>query len=211
MSLVGKTPRASDEPAEGRHRAPPVACLVAALVWVAVACTAEVGDQPGKETEVQEGSEVEFSLTSTAFAEGDPIPVEHTCDGDNISPPLAWTGIPDGARSLALVCDDPDAPSKTWVHWVMYDLPPTLTELQEAVPDDRELEFGGAHGTNDFKNLGYGGPCPPTGSPHRYHFKLYALDKRLNLDPGATKEGLESAIEGHVLSQAELVGTYERR
>ncbi len=154
---------------------------------------------------------MEFSLTSSAFDDGDAIPAEYTCDGDNISPPLALAGVPDGTRSLVLICDDPDAPAKTWVHWVLYDLPPTLTELHEAVPDHREPDMGGLHGTNDFKNLGYGGPCPPAGSAHHYHFKLYALDKMLNLEPGATKESVESAMGEHLLAQTELVGTYERR
>ncbi len=143
-------------------------------------------------------------LTSAAFAEGGMIPPRHTCDGDDVSPPLSWTGVPDGTGSFALVCDDPDAAS-TWVHWVLFDLPAAARELQEAVPPDRELRPGGRHGTTDFGRIGYGGPCPPGGT-HRTFFKLYALDRPLGLPAGATKKQVEQAMKGRVLAEARLMG-----
>ncbi len=152
-----------------------------------------------------------MQLTSGAFGEGEAIPAKHTCDGKNVSPALKWTGVPSGAKSLALIADDPDAPGGTWVHWVVYNLPPTATELPEDCPKTQYLPGGAAQGLNDFKHLGYGGPCPPPGKPHRYFFKLYALDTQLNLKPGLTKKELELATQKHVLGQAQLVGTYKRK
>jgi len=152
-----------------------------------------------------------MQLTSTAFAEGASIPARHTCDDKNLSPALRWSGVPAGARSLALIADDPDAPVGTWVHWVLYDLPPAVNELPEAVARNQYTPAGGKQGLNDFKHLGYGGPCPPHGKPHRYFFKLYALDTLLDLKPGATKKELERAMEKHVLAEGQLMGTYQRR
>src|SRR5215207_1815910 len=154
-----------------------------------------------------------LTLTSTAFGNGGEIPTVYTCEGKDVSPPLAWTGVPDGARSLALIVDDPDAPDPanprtTWVHWVLYDLPITAAGLPEAVkpsslpPETRE-------GKNDWKRTGWGGPCPPIGR-HRYFFKLYALDTRLPDLRAPTKKELEEAMEGHVMAQAELMGTYQK-
>jgi hypothetical protein len=131
------------------------------------------------------------------------IPVKYTCDGADVSPPLEFGKIPAGCKSLALICDDPDAPSGDWVHWVCYDLEPTLKGLKEG-------ERAGVQGLNDFHKPGYGGPCPPSGL-HHYHFKLYALDAQLKLGPGATKAVVEKAMHGHVLAEGELVGTYARR
>ena len=149
-----------------------------------------------------------LKLESTAFAEGAPIPRIYTCDGKDVSPPLSWTGAPKGTSSFALICDDPDA-SKTWVHWVIFDLPPSTTGLPQGVaPQDRSV--GGVQGTNDFRKIGYGGPCPPSGT-HRYFFKLYALDTSLGLHPGATKAQLEAAIQGHIVATAQLVGMYARK
>jgi hypothetical protein len=145
-----------------------------------------------------------LTLTSTAFAAGQRIPDRHTCEGPDRSPPLAWTGVPEGTRAVALICDDPDAPGKTWVHWVLYDLPPGLTGLAEGE------NGGGREGMTDFRRPGYGGPCPPPGQPHRYFFKLYACDAPLDLPAGATKADVERALAGHVLTQAELMGTYGR-
>jgi hypothetical protein len=151
-----------------------------------------------------------MELRSGAFDHGKTIPRKHTCDGPDLSPPLEWSGVPAGAQSFALICDDPDAPMGTWVHWVLYDLPADTRSLQEGVPTTETLPRGGAQGRNDFGRIGYGGPCPPPGRPHRYFFKLYALDARVNLAPGATKEELVRAMKGHVLDQAELMGTYGR-
>ena len=152
-----------------------------------------------------------MQLTSSAFAQGQPIPAKYTCDERNVSPPLKWTGAPAGAKSLALIADDPDAPVGSWVHWVLYDLPATVNELPEDVAKTQYSPGGGKQGLNDFKHLGYGGPCPPPGKPHRYFFKLFALDVALDLKPGATKKDLERAMDKHVLTQGQLVGTYQRK
>ncbi|MCZ6894130.1 MAG: YbhB/YbcL family Raf kinase inhibitor-like protein [Gammaproteobacteria bacterium] len=152
-----------------------------------------------------------FELTSTAFADGGAIPVKYTCEGRDVSPPLAWSGVPAGAKSLALIVDDPDAPDPaapklTWLHWVLYNMPPGAGALAEAVTD---LPAGTRDGSNDWKRTGYGGPCPPIGR-HRYFYKLYALDTVLP-DLGAqSKQQLEGAMEGHVLGRTELVGTYQK-
>lgn len=161
-----------------------------------------------------EGGGMALKLTSPAFADGAPIPSLHTCEGEDSSPPLAWAGVPSSARSLALVVDDPDAPDPkaprmTWVHWVLYGLPATSTGLPGAV-SSRDLPAGTREGKNDWKRTGYGGPCPPIGR-HRYFFKLYALDTVLPDLADPTKGQLEAAMKGHVLEQAELVGTYEKR
>jgi len=152
-----------------------------------------------------------MELSSSAFTEGGLIPAQYTCDNKNVSPPLKWSGVPTGAKSLALIADDPDAPSGTWVHWVLYDLPPTATELAEDVPKSQYVAAGARQGLNDFRHLGYGGPCPPPGKPHRYFFKLYALDAALDLKPGAAKKDLERAMEKHVVAHAQLMGTYKRK
>jgi Raf kinase inhibitor-like YbhB/YbcL family protein len=151
-----------------------------------------------------------MEITSTSFEEGKTIPRKHTCDGPDVSPPLAWSGVPEGAQSLALIADDPDAPMGTWVHWVLYDLPKDTRSLPEGVQSTETLAGGGAQGSNDFGRIGYGGPCPPPGRPHRYFFKFYALDSRVNLPPGADKDTLLKAMEGHILADAQLVGTYGR-
>ena len=152
-----------------------------------------------------------MQLTSSAFKEGAPIPAKHTCDSTNVSPELKWTGIPAGTKSLALIADDPDAPVGIWVHWVLYDLPPTVSELPEGLPRTQYIHAGAKQGLNDFKQLGYGGPCPPPGKAHRYFFKLYALDKQLELKPGILKKDLEAAMQGHIIGQSQLMGTYQRK
>jgi hypothetical protein len=148
-------------------------------------------------------------LTSHAFIEGAMIPRRFTCDGENISPPLVWTGVPSGARSLVLICDDPDAPAGTWDHWVVYNIPPAVTGLQEAVPGKTVLDNGAVHGSNSWGRIGYGGPCPPGGT-HRYFFKLFALDTLLDLKSGATTSQLLEAMQGHILAQGQLMGRYQR-
>jgi len=157
------------------------------------------------------GAPMNIQLTSAAFASGQSIPQKCTCDGSDISPPLAWAGAPADAKSFALVADDPDAPVGTWVHWVIYDLPPSANALAEDTPKSGSLPDGTKQGVNDFKNIGYGGPCPPPGKAHRYFFKIYALDAMLALKAGATKKELLKAMEGHVLAQGQLMGTYQRR
>jgi Raf kinase inhibitor-like YbhB/YbcL family protein len=157
------------------------------------------------------GAAVAFELKSSAFKSGETIPRRHTCDGEDVSPPLAWVGAPSGTKSFALVCDDPDAPAGTWVHWVLYDMPATLTGLPEGVRAVPTLDDGSRQGTNDFRRPGYGGPCPPRGVSHRYYFRLYALDTVSGLPPGASKAALLKAIEGHTLGVAELMGRYARQ
>jgi Raf kinase inhibitor-like YbhB/YbcL family protein len=145
-----------------------------------------------------------IQLSSKAFTNGGTIPVKYTCDGENVSPDLSWSGTPQGVKSLALIADDPDAPAGTWVHWVLYDLPPDTTSLAEGT------QGVGVLGTTSFGDARYGGPCPPRGKPHRYFFKLYALDKLLGLSPGATKAAVEKAMQGHILGSGQLMGTYGR-
>jgi Raf kinase inhibitor-like YbhB/YbcL family protein len=149
-----------------------------------------------------------MQLVSTAFSEGGTIPRQYTCDGKDVSPPLTWSGVPEGAKSIALICDDPDA-SKTWVHWVIFDLPPAVKGLPEGIATSAEVAGGGTQGTNDFRKVGYGGPCPPSGT-HRYFFKLYALDTQVKLKSNATKADVERAMKGHVLAEATLMGRYAR-
>ena len=151
-----------------------------------------------------------LTLKSSAFAAGATIPKKHTCDAEDVSPPLTWSDPPAGTQSFALIVDDPDAPVGTWVHWVLYDLPVTARELPEGVAKQEQLPSGARQGRNDFRKTGYGGPCPPPGKPHRYFFKLYALDGKLNLKAGATKADIEQAMQGHILAQGELMGRYGR-
>jgi Raf kinase inhibitor-like YbhB/YbcL family protein len=156
------------------------------------------------------GATMTMELTSTAFAEGATIPKKHTGDGADTSPPLQWSAPPQGTRSLALICDDPDAPRGTWVHWVLFNLPAPLRSLDEGVPAGETLTNGARQGKNDFGNLGYGGPAPPRGKPHRYFFKLYALDVLLDLPAGAGKDQLLAAMQGHILAEGQLMGLYGR-
>ena len=151
-----------------------------------------------------------MQLTSNAFSDGGTIPKEHTADGKNHSPELHWTGPPPETKSFALICDDPDAPHGTWVHWVLFNLLPETHELSHALPAGRTLTSGAKQGTNDFHKIGYGGPSPPPGKPHRYFFKLYALDAMLVLADGATKQQLEAAMKGHILAESHLMGKYGR-
>jgi len=151
----------------------------------------------------------EIKLTSAAFKDGQPIPPAYTCDGVNISPPLEWSGVPKAAKTIAIVCDDPDAPGGAWVHWLLYNLPADHIGLVENVPATENLKAGGFQGKNDFGKVGYGGPCPPSGT-HRYFFRIYVLDSELPLKAGATKADLEKAMEGHIVAQGQLMGTYSR-
>ncbi len=150
-----------------------------------------------------------ITITSTAFAEGDMIPRKYTCDGTNTSPPLAWSGVPENTKSLALINDDPDAPMGIWVHWILFNIPPSVKNLIQDIPPTKTLENGAKHGINDFGRFGYGGPCPPGGT-HRYYFKLYALDTELSQEPGLTKDELLEAMQGHVLAEGKLMGKYQR-
>ena len=152
-----------------------------------------------------------FQISSAAFPNGEMSPKKFTCDGPDVSPQLAWRNAPPGAQSFALIMDDPDAPVGTWVHWVLYNLPADTKELPEGVEKKEQIASGALQGRSDFRKIGYGGPCPPPGKPHRYFFKLYALDGKLNLSAGATKADLERAMKGHILGDAELMGRYGRQ
>lgn len=157
------------------------------------------------------GVTMSIQLTSTAFADGHAIPSKYTCDGSDVSPALTWSNAPAGTKSFALIADDPDAPVGTWVHWVVYDLSADTSSLPENVAKSQYIPGNAKQGLNDFKRLGYGGPCPPHGKPHRYFFKLYALDTMLDLKPGVTKKDLLKAMEGHVLAEGQLMGMYQRK
>lgn len=166
--------------------------------------------EPESTIELEEGDPaMGFKLSSTAFAEGDPIPQKYSCDGEDSSPPMQWTDPPEGTMSFTLIADDPDAPVGTWVHWVLYNLPADTRSLPEAFPSDADLPDGSKNGENSWRRIGFGGPCPPGGT-HRYFFKLYALDLNLDMASGATKEQLLQAMEGHILAKSELMGTYTR-
>jgi len=153
-----------------------------------------------------------MKITSPAFADGGLIPRTHTCDGADMSPPLSWADSPPGTKQFALIADDPGAPAGTWVHWVIYSLPPSVANLAAGFPTDPETNnpVSAKQGLNDFRTVGYGGPCPPKGPQHRYCFKLYALDQELSLPPRATKDGLLQAMKGHVIEEATLAGKYGR-
>jgi Raf kinase inhibitor-like YbhB/YbcL family protein len=151
-----------------------------------------------------------MKLTSPAFANGAVIPKEYTADGRDISPPLSWSEVPAGTKTFALLCEDPDAPRGLWVHWVIFNIPASTQSLPPGVPPHDTLPDGSRQGRNDFGRIGYGGPSPPRGKPHRYFFRLYALDTAVGLPPGATRDMLLKAMHGHILDQAELMGTYGR-
>lgn len=156
------------------------------------------------------GSSMPFVLESKAFANGGEIPRKYTCDGADPSPALNWKDIPAGTVSLALIADDPDAPAGTWTHWIIWNIPAKTTVLPESVPLVEVLDNGARQGRNDFKRIGYGGPCPPPGKPHRYFFKLFALDAKIDIKAGAGRKEMELAMKQHVLAQTEIMGIYRR-
>jgi Raf kinase inhibitor-like YbhB/YbcL family protein len=151
-----------------------------------------------------------MKITSPAFQNEGMIPSKYTCDGQDVSPALEWTGVPENTTGLVLIADDPDAPMGTWVHWVLFNIPPTVTGLPEGAGAETIFSDGTQSGTSSFKRLGYGGPCPPSGT-HRYYFKVYALDAKLDLASGASKQDVVRAMKGHVLAQGELMGRYKRQ
>lgn len=172
--------------------------LAGALALLALAPAAAI-DAPGK-----------LELTTTAFRPGGKIPLPFTCSGANISPALAWNNPPTGTRTFALIVDDPDAPAGTWVHWVVFNLPGSARTLPQHVPPSEPISGGGKQGINDFPQNGYGGPCPPPGKPHRYFFRLYALDTALDLHSPVHRQDVDSAMQGHILAQGELMGIFGR-
>jgi Raf kinase inhibitor-like YbhB/YbcL family protein len=149
------------------------------------------------------------NIESSEFRSGEMIPAAHTCDGADLSPPLRWSDPPAGTKSFALICDDPDAPAGTWVHWLLWNLPSGARALPAGVGKVKELPDGSRQGTNDFRRIGYGGPCPPAGT-HRYFFHLYALDTLLSLSHGADRRQLDTSMRGHILGEGELMGKYRR-
>ena len=175
--------------------------ILMAMAWAA---------WPGQAATSTPVKSMDLKITSTAFKEGELIPKKYTCDDRDVSPPLAWSEAPAGTKSFALICDDPDAPMGTWVHWVLFDVPATTRELPENVAPEKTLAFGEKQGKNSWGKIGYGGPCPPSGT-HRYYFKFYALDTLLALAPGATKAEVEKAMQGHLLAQGQLMGKYKRQ
>jgi len=183
--------------------------LVTILALATIACSRAPAADPT--TEETTPMATDMLLESPAFADGDSIPSKYTCEGEDISPPLRWSKLPEGTRSLALIVDDPDAPDpkapkRTWVHWVLYDVPADATGLPEGADP---LPVGTREGLNDWDRIGYGGPCPPIGR-HRYFFKLYALDASLGALPEPSKAALEQAMAGHILAQTQLIGTYKK-
>jgi hypothetical protein len=150
-----------------------------------------------------------MEIRSSEFKEGSSIPSKYTCDNIDVSPPMEWSHVPAGVKTFALICDDPDAPGATWVHWVIFNIPGSLRELKENIQATETLQNGAKQGKNDFGKIGYGGPCPPGGT-HRYYFKLYALDKDLDSKPGIAKKDLLKAIEGHILDEVHLMGRYRK-
>ena len=174
------------------------------------ACHGENKPESKPGDSIQGGKSMALVISSSAFVEGGMIPSKYTCDGQDVSPPLAISGIPEKAKSLALISDDPDAPRGTWVHWVLYNLPPDTKGLPENMPDDEKLKSGARHGVTDFASFGYGGPCPPGGT-HRYFFKVYALDIMLDLSGKVKKADVEAAMKGHVLAEGQLMGKYKRQ
>jgi hypothetical protein len=179
--------------------------LLAVVSLLLCSCQSGNRSDAGQVTE----SKMTIKVTSTAFQDGGNIPVKYTCDGTNVSPPLAWSAIPEGAQSIALLMDDPDSPSKTFTHWIVFNLLSSSDGLPEAVPTDKVLSNGAKQGTNDADKIGYFGPCPPSGT-HRYVFHVYALDAQLDLDPGVKKNQFKQAISGHILAQGQLAGKYSR-
>ena len=177
-----------------------------AAAWLGCVITAGGADKP------QPPKVMNLSLTSTAFAEAQPIPQKYTCQGSDVSPPLKWTNVPANAKSFALIADDPDAPMGTWVHWVLYDLPAGTNALPEDVAKTQYIAGNAKQGMNNLPRLGYGGPCPPPGKPHRYFFKLFALDTDARPETRRNEEGsFEAAMKGHVLAEGQLMGTYQRK
>ena len=168
------------------------------------------GTQTPKTNPEKGAANMALSITSTAFKDGAAIPKKFTCDGEDLSPALSWSGAPAGTKSFALICDDPDAPMGTWVHWVMWGIPASAPSLPEGVEKTATLPGGIKQGLNSWPKAGYNGPCPPPGKPHRYYFKLYALDSEPDLPANANKAALENTMKGHVLGQGQTMGTYGR-
>ncbi len=188
--------------------------LLALLIGVgAVACGGGDGDDGAPPPEDEDDAPpvvAEMEITSTAFQDGGTIPLQHTCDGQDISPALSWSGAPEGTQSFALIVADPDSPGGDFTHWLIFNIPADALGLEEAIPSSSQLASGARQGENGFGGIGYQGPCPPPGEPHHYYFSVYALDTTLELEAGATSGQLLDAMQGHVLAQADIVAICER-
>ncbi len=182
-----------------------IAVLTAVTMLLICSCKSRAGNEPK-----EGGAKMEIKITSSVFKNDGLIPSKYTCDGEDVSPPLQWEALPQGTQSIALICDDPDAPMGTFVHWVLFNLPAGVKKLAENIPAGKTLDNGASQGITDFGRIGYGGPCPPSGT-HRYFFKIYALDTELDLPAGSRKSQLLKAMEGHILAQGQLVGKYKRQ
>lgn len=196
----------------GCNGAPEEPTLVPTLTPAAVVESTSAPEptiEPASPTMLPKEEEMNFELTSTGFQHESSIPIKFSCDGEDISPPLTWNDPPEGVLSFGLIHDDPDLPAGTWVHWVLFNIPSNTRELAEGIPAQDVLADGSLHGVNSWGRLDYGGPCPPGGT-HRYFFKLYALDLMLDLASGASKADLLEAMDGHILAEAELMGTFSR-
>jgi len=181
-------------------------------VWKAISfllalVLAGAGGAAAKKAQSKKTPKTTLRMDTSSFPKGGKIPDKYTCKGQNISPEISWKGLPPGTQSLVLICDDPDAPTQTWVHWVMYNIPANVYELTEAFPADDKMPNGILQGVNDFNKIGYGGPCPPSGM-HRYYFKLYALDRFLEMAAGAGKDQVLKALKGHQLGFTQIMGLY---
>ncbi|RLC46918.1 MAG: YbhB/YbcL family Raf kinase inhibitor-like protein [Candidatus Cloacimonadota bacterium] len=184
--------------------------LISTIGLIILICI--IGCKKEKQEEEQNKAvpQAKIEITSSAFSYGEMIPKKYTADGEDISPSLKWTKLPEGTKSLVLICDDPDAPMRTWVHWVMYAIPPEQDSLPEGIGKEAEVLNGIKQGKNDFHKFGYGGPSPPKGKPHRYYFRLYAIDIIPDLTIGATKSDVMNAIKGHIIAQGNLMARYQR-
>ncbi len=186
-----------------------ITCASATVLFLFFSILARGETNALPESIAKGGTTMEIKVTSPAFKESDLIPKKYTCDGDNVSPAIEWTGVPDSAKFIALICDDPDAPRGTWVHWVIFNIPAGVKGLAENIQRTSTLPNGARQGINDSHELGFDGPCPPGGT-HRYYFKVYALDNILTLESGATKAQLLKAMDGHILGEGQLMGRYKR-
>jgi len=182
-----------------------LSCVLLAMTFVIFSCSR------GAESPEKKGTGGLSEFSCPAFVQGAPLPAKYTCEGENASPPLKWSGVSEGVQSLALVCEDPDAPEGSRVLWIVYNIPPSVSELSEGLPAIGILPNGAKQGTNDFKNMGYTGPCPPPGKIHRCTFKLYASDDMPKLPPGITKKDLIRSMEGHHLAERQLMATCQKK
>jgi Raf kinase inhibitor-like YbhB/YbcL family protein len=185
--------------------------LILLLILLSTGCKMKAGQTQTNASADTLLTHTKMKITSTAFLNDSTIPQKFTCQGEDISPALTWTGAPAEAQSFALLCEDPDAPGGTYIHWVIYNIPATERGLPENFPKRDKLPNGTRQGVNDFKQMGYGGPCPPPGKAHRYYFKLYALDAQINIPGEATRDQLLNAMHGHILAEGETMGTYQKK